>query len=89
MKAHTPAPADIAARAYEIYLLRGAADGHDVEDWLEAERQLTQSEAVETETLAADPDTLLPDRRERVKKTSGVFSGPRAKASLKSGLKSA
>ena len=36
MKAHTPAPAEIAARAYEIYLERGATEGHDLEDWLEA-----------------------------------------------------
>jgi hypothetical protein len=30
----------IARRAYELYLSRGAADGLDVQDWLEAERQL-------------------------------------------------
>jgi hypothetical protein len=27
-------------RAYELYEQRGRADGHDWEDWLEAERQL-------------------------------------------------
>jgi len=32
--------ADIARRAYELFLARGSADGHDLEDWLEAERQL-------------------------------------------------
>jgi hypothetical protein len=31
---------DIARRAYELFLARGGAEGHDVEDWLEAERQL-------------------------------------------------
>ena len=31
---------DIARRAYELFLTRGGAEGHDVEDWLEAERQL-------------------------------------------------
>lgn len=30
----------ISRRAYELYLLRGAAHGHDTEDWLEAERQV-------------------------------------------------
>lgn len=30
----------IAKRAYELYLLRGAQDGRDVEDWLQAEREL-------------------------------------------------
>jgi len=31
---------DVARRAYELFLARGRVDGHDVEDWLEAERQL-------------------------------------------------
>ena len=89
MKAHTPAPAEIAARAYEIYLWRGATDGHALEDWLEAERQLTGAGTAETAAAPADLGTLLPDQRERVKKTSRMVSGTRAKASLKSGLKSA
>jgi hypothetical protein len=33
--------AAIAAEAYAIYLERGGAHGHDLEDWLEAERRLT------------------------------------------------
>jgi hypothetical protein len=32
--------ADVQRRAFEIYLERGGVDGHDVEDWFEAERQL-------------------------------------------------
>jgi hypothetical protein len=31
----------IAERAYELYLARGASDGQDWDDWLEAERELT------------------------------------------------
>ena len=31
----------IARRAFELYESRGREDGHDVEDWLEAERELT------------------------------------------------
>jgi hypothetical protein len=31
---------DVAQRAYELFLARGRVDGHDVEDWLEAERQV-------------------------------------------------
>lgn len=31
---------DIAFRAYDLYLARGCEHGHDVEDWLEAEREL-------------------------------------------------
>ncbi len=31
---------DIARRAYSLYLGRNSEDGHDVEDWLQAEREL-------------------------------------------------
>ena len=30
----------VAARAYELYLRRGGGDGRDLDDWLEAEREL-------------------------------------------------
>lgn len=30
----------VEARAYERYLARGAEDGHDLDDWLEAEREI-------------------------------------------------
>jgi DUF2934 family protein len=33
---------DVARRAYELYLLRGGAHGHDQDDWLQAERELTR-----------------------------------------------
>jgi len=33
----------IAMRAYERFVERGYQHGHDVEDWLTAERELTQS----------------------------------------------
>ena len=32
---------EIRNRAYEIYLNRGAQPGYEVEDWLQAERELT------------------------------------------------
>ena len=32
---------DIARRAYEFYEQRGRVDGHDYDDWLSAERDLT------------------------------------------------
>jgi hypothetical protein len=36
------APADaIADRAFEYYAARGGEHGHDLEDWLRAERELT------------------------------------------------
>jgi hypothetical protein len=32
----------VARRAYELFLARGAGHGRDLDDWLEAERQLTE-----------------------------------------------
>lgn len=37
----------LAERAYEIYVQRGKEDGHDIEDWLEAERQILPKEISE------------------------------------------
>ena len=39
-----PAPTheQIAMRAYELYLARGSQPGHEAEDWLTAEAELTQ-----------------------------------------------
>jgi len=37
-----PTAEQIAQRAYELYLQRGCEDGHDVADWLAAERELTE-----------------------------------------------
>jgi Protein of unknown function (DUF2934) len=34
---------DVARRAYELFLSRGGQHGRDVDDWLEAERQLTSN----------------------------------------------
>jgi hypothetical protein len=33
---------DIARRAHELYLARDCEDGHDVDDWLQAERELQE-----------------------------------------------
>jgi hypothetical protein len=35
-----PIVQDIEARAYQIYIGRGAAHGNDLDDWLQAERQV-------------------------------------------------
>jgi len=34
---------DIARRAHDLYLLRDHEHGHDVDDWLQAERELRDS----------------------------------------------
>lgn len=36
----SPTNDEIAKRAYEIYLHRGSRNGRDLDDWIEAERQL-------------------------------------------------
>jgi len=50
---------DVARRAYELFLARGQREGQDVEDWLEAERQLeAESIAPSIEpTIAGDSPT--------------------------------
>jgi Protein of unknown function (DUF2934) len=37
---HVPTHDEVAKRAYELYLARGQAPGHEAEDWLTAESQL-------------------------------------------------
>jgi Protein of unknown function (DUF2934) len=36
-----PTSEEIAVRAYEIYIERGATPGQDVDDWLQAEAELS------------------------------------------------
>jgi Protein of unknown function (DUF2934) len=38
-----PSLEEIRLRAYEIYVERGQTDGQDVGDWLQAEKELTES----------------------------------------------
>jgi hypothetical protein len=33
----------IARRAYELFLARGEEDGHDLDDWLQAEREFAEA----------------------------------------------
>ena len=40
-----PTREEIELRAYQIYVDRGGTDGHDVEDWMQAERELLTIEA--------------------------------------------
>jgi hypothetical protein len=42
---HSPTREEIELRAHQIYIERGGAHGQDVEDWLEAERQLLDERA--------------------------------------------
>jgi hypothetical protein len=40
---NSPDPAEIALRAYHIYLERGGAPGYELDDWTRAERELLAS----------------------------------------------
>ena len=39
-----PTPEEIRRRAYLIYLARGGANGHELDDWLQAEHELIADE---------------------------------------------
>jgi hypothetical protein len=39
----TPDDAAIAKRAYELYLQRGSVSGHELDDWLAAEAELSSA----------------------------------------------
>jgi len=46
-----PSEEEIARRAYELYLQRSGEQGKDVEDWISAEKELSD------EPIAAPPKT--------------------------------
>ena len=51
-----PTHDEIAARAFERFLARGGVHGFEVEDWLEAERELIETRTRETaEAVVPDP----------------------------------
>jgi hypothetical protein len=57
--AKTPVPPErevaVARKAYELFLARGGTHGHDLEDWLRAERELAIDEAIAESFPASDP----------------------------------
>jgi hypothetical protein len=52
---HLNEPDAVAKRAYEIYQTRGGSDGADLDDWLEAERQLKPGPSDVTGPAPAKP----------------------------------
>jgi hypothetical protein len=54
----------IAARAYQIYLERGRQDGHDVDDWLQAEYELLR---LPVRKLAEMPPAPVPASPRRLR----------------------
>lgn len=57
MKVRQPSHQEIAARAYELYIQRGRQDGHDMDDWLQAEYELMQLPVEKIAELDPPPRT--------------------------------
>ncbi len=59
----------VAERAYELFLKHGQTQGHDLDDWLEAERLVTEEIATlstlrsDTPRVESPRSTLNPGRR--------------------------
>jgi hypothetical protein len=53
-------PDEVAKRAYEIYKGRGGSHGADLDDWLEAERQLKRGPSDVTGPAPAKPRKRKP-----------------------------
>jgi hypothetical protein len=66
--AHTPiathpTPEDIASRAHQIFLERGATPGRELDDWLQAERELNSTaKACDSPRLSAPSIAPLANR---------------------------
>jgi hypothetical protein len=56
-----PTQEEIELRAYEIYLKRGGEKGNQLDDWLAAEKELTESPQIDTHEPAV-PD-VMPSRK--------------------------
>ena len=52
-----PTQEAIARRAYELFLQRGSVPGYELDDWLQAEAELTADAAREAEEDAAEEET--------------------------------
>lgn len=61
---------DIARRAYELYLARDREDGHDVDDWLQAERELQRGASMNRDELAGKAEAL----KGKIKQATGTLT---------------
>ena len=56
---------NIQRRAYELYEERGWADGHDLDDWLRAEEQITQQSRHRRRVIPCRSQRRRPEARGR------------------------
>lgn len=61
---------DIARRAYELYLGRDCEDGHDVDDWLQAERELRRGASMNRDELEGKAEAL----KGKIKQAAGTLT---------------
>jgi hypothetical protein len=59
-----------AERAHELFLKRGRIHGHDLEDWLQAEREIR--EELQAQTKPAARDSEVKSLRSSSKRTSST-----------------
>lgn len=57
-----PTREEIEVRAYELYAARGYEDGHDLEDWAEAERQLRE-DGVSAASAEPQVEAVAPSKK--------------------------
>ena len=50
-----PDQSEVAQRAYELYEARGGEPGHDLEDWLRAEREVNKRHEVAHDSSGGNP----------------------------------
>jgi hypothetical protein len=67
---HMNDPDAVARRAYEIYQRRGGNHGADLDDWLEAERQLKRGPSDVTGPKPTAPAPAKPRRRKGAEKSA-------------------
>jgi Protein of unknown function (DUF2934) len=64
----------IAKKAFEIYESRGGGGGHEMEDWMEAERQVTETGKAESARtqFSGVAETGTPEESARAEFSGGV-----------------
>ena len=74
-----PGQDEIARRAYELFLQRGSVPGHETDDWLQAEAELSAGggESEPEEPPASTPAPRQPTERASRRREPGGSSGRR------------
>jgi hypothetical protein len=72
-----PAQDEIARRAYELFLQRGSVPGHETDDWLQAEAELSARGAESEERPEPTPATQQPAESASRRREPGTVSSRR------------